>query len=134
MVRSRNADAPICGDIFAFFTNIDHLLECQNRHFFKPELIPAEPKFDAKKQYLVEILYAVSPIWFEARVHKCRDLNGNWYDWNDAERFDEFNEKLKQHYTKSFAPVEKPNDIDKTRLYVLRKGNKFMRCIILDTK
>lgn len=134
MVRFMNADAPICGDIFATFSNMDHLLECKNRHFFKSEFIPKEGKFDAKTQYLVEILNAVSPIWFEVRVHKYKDSDGNWCDWNWAERFDEFNEELKKFYTKSFEPVKNVSDIDKTVLYVLRKGNRFMRCIILDIK
>lgn len=134
MVRSMNVDSAICDDISVSYTNIDHLLECKYRHLFTSELIPKEPKFNTNTQYLVEILHIVSPVWFEVRIHKYKDAAGEWCNWNFAEHFEGFNEELKKFYTESFAPVKNISDVDKTVLYVLRKGEKFMRCIILDIK
>lgn len=135
MARNMNTDSPLCFDISANFSNIDHLLECKYRHYFTSEMIPTVPKFVENIQCLVEILHVASPVWFEVRIHKYKDSsNGSWCSWNSSEQFDDFSDKLNQFHTKSFCSVENILDADKNILYVLRKGHKFMRCKILDIK
>lgn len=135
MARSMNIDSPLCYDISANCTNIDHLLECKYRHFFTSEMIPNEPKFVENTQCLVEILHAVSPICFEVRIHKYKDAsNESWCSWKSAELFDGFSKELNKFHAKSFTSVENISDADKNILYVLRKTNEFMRCTILDIK
>lgn len=126
--------APICVDISANFTNIGHLLECKNRHFFTSEVVPKDRQFSDNTRYLVQILDAVSPIWFAVRIHKYEDSNGNWCDCNAAELFDEFDAQLHEFHANSFVAVENISVADRSILYVLRKGKKFMRCAISDTK
>lgn len=128
----KNADARICDGIYAGVRNASHLLECKYRHFFKSELKPEKPQFTANTKYLVEVLYALSPVWFEVRIHMEKDLTGNWWDWNSANHFDEFNEALKKDCLKSFKPVENVADLDKNVMYVLRAGKIFKRCTIWD--
>lgn len=124
----------ICADISANFTNIAHLLECKYRHLFTSEVFPKELQFSADTRYLVEILHAMSPIWFAVRIHKYKDSNGNWCDWNSVELFDEFSARLNEFYINSFVPIENISVADRSLLHVVRKGNKFMRCTILNTK
>lgn len=134
MARNMNVDSPICFNVSANYTNIDHLLECKYRHFFKSEMIPEETKFVENAQCHVEILHATSPIWFEVRIHKYKDSNGSWCSWNSAELFDAFSKELNEFHAKSFCSVENISDADKNILYVLRNGNKFMRCTILNIR
>lgn len=134
MARNMNADAPICLEIASNFKNIDHLLECKYRHCFKPEMVPNVPKFVENTQCLVELLNTLSPISFEMRIHKYKDSNGIWCTWNSSDRFDKFSKELNEFYAKSFILVQNVSDVDGNALYVLRKGDKFMRCTILEIK
>lgn len=129
-----NVNLPICLEISSNFWNIDHLLECNHRHFFTPEMIPKEPKFVENTQCFVEILNAFSPISFEMRIHKYKDSNGTWCAWNSVDLFDGFSKELNEFHKKSFVPVQNVTDADGNAMYVLRKGDAFMRCTILNTK
>lgn len=134
MGRNLNSDSPICLDISAEFANIHHLLNCTDRHFFKYISLPKEPQFNANTQCLVQVLHAVSPISFEVRIHKCKDLNGAWWDSKSALQFDQFSEDLNEFQRKFFVPVEIISDGNKNKLFALRKGEQFSRCIILQNK
>lgn len=132
MARNLSDTSPICTNISVNFTNLNHLLECKYRHIFKPETVTNETKFSAGTRCLIEILYVVSPIWLEVRIHKYEEVNGNWCDCKSG--FDEFSVRLNEFYINSFVPVESISAEDRNSLYVVRKGNRFMRCTILDTK
>ena len=134
MARKLNDDSPICVDISANFSNMNHLLKCKNRHFFKSDMILNEPQFARDTQCLVEILHVVSPIWFEVRIYKYKKLNEDWIDWNSSEQFDQFSKDLNESHTKSFTSVGDISEVDKNTMFVLRKGSQFSRCTILDTK
>lgn len=129
-----NNDSPMCNDISGNFENIDHLLKCKNRHYFKSESIPQEPKFTESTHCLVQVLHAVSPIWFEMRVIKHKDSNGDWCNWDFSEQFDKFRQDLNEFQKHSFVPIKTIPDEQKDTLFVLRKGDQFSRCIILDKK
>lgn len=135
MARSLSDDsANLCVDVSANFANINHLLKCKNRHFFKSDSIPKEPQFTENTQCLVEVLRAVSPIWFDVRIHKYKDLNGDWCTWNSVEQFDQFREDLNEFHETAFSPVKDLSEVNEHTLFVLRKGDQFMRCIILNVK
>lgn len=132
MARNLSDTSPICTNISANFKNLNHLLECKYRHFLKSETVPQVMQFSAGTRYLIEILYVVSPIWFEVRILEYENANGLWCDCNSG--FDEFSAKLNEFYRNSFVPVENILAADRNLVYVVRKGNRFMRCTILDTK
>lgn len=132
MAHNINADSPICLDISTNFKSISHMLDCQHRHFFKPELVPNAPKFVENSLCNVEILNVLSPISFEVRIHHLKDSQGNLFAWNPAKSFDQFNKELNEFHAKSFTPVPNISNADRNALYVLRKGDKFTRCKILD--
>lgn len=125
----------MCLDILANSVNIHHLLNCKSRRFFKSDSISKEPQFVvANTQCLVQVLHAVSPIRFEVRIHKYKDSNDYWCDWNSIEQFDNFTADLNEYQRKCFVPVETISEVDKNTMYVLRKGDQFSRCIILENK
>lgn len=137
MARKLNGDSPMCNDISAHFENINHLLKCENRHSFKAESIPKEPKFTEATQCLVQVLHAASPIWFEVQIIKYKDSNGDWCNWNSTEQFEKiekFKEDLNEFQKQSFVPIKTIPEERKNTLFVLRKGNQFSRCTILDNK
>lgn len=134
MVRNMNADSPICHDISSNFSNICHLLECNDRHYLTPDMIPKVPKFVENTQCQLELQSALSPVSFEMRIHQYKDSNGIWCAWNSADKFDDFSKELNEFHAKSFNLVENVSDANRNALYVLRKGNTFMRCMILDIK
>lgn len=132
MARHLNDDSSICFDVSANFANINHLLKCKRRHSFTSDSIPKEPQFAEHSQCLVEVLRAVSPICFDVRVHQYKDLNGDWRTWDSVEKFDQFCEDLNESYKRSFIPVKDLSELNKNTLFVLRKGDQFSRCTILD--
>lgn len=134
MARNLYDKSTICVDISANFANINHLLKCKNRHSFKSDSIPKESQFAMNTQCLVEVLRVASPIWFEMRIHKYKDSNGDWCTWNSVEQFDKFREDLNEVHKKSFVPVNNLSEMNKNTLFVLRKGDQFSRCIVLDIK
>ena len=54
--------------------------------------------------------------------------------WNSTEQFDNFTADLNEYQRKSFVPVETIPEVDKNTMFVLRKGDQFSRCIILENK
>lgn len=134
MARNLHDDSTICVDVSANFANINHLLKCKSRHFFKSDSIPKEPQLIENTQCLVEVLRAVSPIWFDVRIHKYKDLNGDWCTWNSVEQFDQFHVEFNEYHKKSFIPVKNFSEVNKNILFVLRNGDKYSRCTILDIK
>lgn len=134
MGRNLNVDSPMCLDILANFANPNHLLNCTSSHCVKSDSIPKEPRFTKNTQCLVQVLHAVSPIWFDVRIHKYKDSNVGWCDWQSGEQFDKFKEDLNEFYKKFFVPVQTISEDDKNSLFVLRKGAQFLRCKILENK
>lgn len=134
MGRELNDDSPMCNDISANFENINHFLKCENCHSVKSESIPKEPKFTETTQCLVQILHAVTPIQFEMRIIKYKNSNGDWCNWDSSEQFEKFREDLNDFQKQSFVSIKTVPEEQKDALFVLRKGNQFSRCTILDNK
>lgn len=134
MGRELNESSPICNDISAYFENMNHLITCKNLHRFKSESVPKEPIFSENTKCLVQLLQAVSPICFEMRIIKYKNANGDWSNWNPTEQFNKFTDDLNLFQKKSFIPIKNIPEKKKQSLFVLRKGDQFSRCTILDNK
>lgn len=134
IAQKLNADAPLCVDIASNFTNVGHLIKCKNRHLFQSLSAPQNARFPPDARCLVEIQHVISPVYFTVRILKLKDANGIWCHWNFADSFHEFSADLNEFYSKSFVPLQNTSGVDMNRLYVVRIGNQFLRCKILDTK
>lgn len=127
-----NAEAPICVDIAANFTNIGHMLKCHDRHFIRPEQIQLKPRLSDACQLQVEILRVLSPISFVVRIQKFKNSNGDWCDLDSSDQFRIFCDELNKFYDKSFVALQAIADINVDSLYILRHRYQYSRCKILD--
>lgn len=128
--QKMNFEAPLCMEIASFFTNPGHLLHCKNRHVFRNETHPSNSIFNRPKTCQIEVLHVFSPACFSVRITAYRDTETN--EWNEqhlVKIFEKFNEEFNAFYTNDFQTVQGSVDIDK--LYVIRIGDKFMRCRIV---
>lgn len=130
-----NADAALCTDFVNSFQNLGHLLECKNRHFFKPVTSSIASSFTKPKECLVEILYVFSPARFSVRILKYKDVKSmDWKEFNSVDSFKKFTNDFKEFYAKNFTPVQNVSDIHIDGLYVLKHDNGFSRCRIIAKK
>lgn len=125
-------DEPLCIDIFASFTNIDHMLKCKNRHYLLYQQNRKSASYTWKSICRFEIVDVLSPIFFKVCKIMHKNTNGVWCSDN-IERFRSFSEELNRECTKSFIPIRNKTELNKNTLYVFRNDNQYQRCQVLNT-
>lgn len=133
-MRNINANAPLCVDVAASFTNFNHMLKCKNRHFFRPENIRKQPTFSQPTLCQFELLSVISPALFTVRIIKYKNPNGDWCELNSSDSFDKFHSEFNEFYGNAFAPIQNASDMNNNSLFVVRVGQNFSRCKIIEQK
>ncbi|XP_055296420.1 putative ATP-dependent RNA helicase TDRD12 [Sitodiplosis mosellana] len=131
-LRRMHLDAPLCLNITTAYTDVGHLIDCENRHCFDDYAKYGESVFQEPRTSQVQILEVFSPVCFSVRILKSRGTETNeWQQHFSPDAFRQFNKEFTKLYANDFAPVYDSSKLNDNALYVLRDGNEFYRCRIL---
>lgn len=127
-----NMESPLCMNIATAFTDVGHILQCSNRHFFDENAKSGRSLFNESKTCQIQMLEVFTPACFSIRLLKSRAGETNeWREHFSLDAFQQFEEQFKEFYANNFKPIQDSNTLKDNALYVLRDGNEFYRCRIL---